>query len=113
MKFKRSEKGDVNMNSENLESIENLENRITDILSDVKTGGLSKDSIAMILCLENEIDSLELQIDTAESLIRLLKEKKVFAEYDGDRNKNFDIDHFLVISRRHDQAIKYLENMGF
>ena len=44
------------MNDEDLEMIEDLKDRITDILSDVKTGGLSKDSIAMIICLENEIE---------------------------------------------------------
>ena len=35
---------------------ENLDERIKDILEDVKEGGLTKDSIAMIICLENVID---------------------------------------------------------
>lgn len=88
------------MNNENLdkkiEDNENLEERIKDILGDVKKGGLTKDSIAMIICLENEIDSLEKQIDLAESTITLIKDKKVFANYEGDRDKPFDVDQFAL-----------------
>ncbi len=98
---------------EDLESVEKLENRITDILCDVKPRGLTKDSIAMIICLENEIENLERQIDVADSMINLIKNNRVSAEYEGDRNKSFDVNKFRLIMRRHDMAIKNLENMGF
>ena len=39
----------------------------------------------MVICLENEIVRLENEIDLAESAIRLLKDQKVFAIYEGDR----------------------------
>lgn len=100
------------MNNENLnENLdENLDEnaadvlaeRIKDILEDVKEGRLDEDSIAMIICLEDEIDNLECQIDLAESTIRLIKDKKAFATYDGDRNRPFDIDQF-TIARKEDE----------
>jgi len=75
---------------------ENLDERIKDILGDVKEGGLTKDSIAMIICLEDAIDKMEKDIDLAESAIRLIKGKKMFATYDGDRDEPYDIDQFIV-----------------
>jgi cell division septum initiation protein DivIVA len=88
------------MNTENLdekvEENENLEKRIEDILGDIKEGGLTKDSIAMVICLEDEIDSLEKQINLAESTITLIKSKKVFATYEGDRDKPYDLDQFAL-----------------
>lgn len=73
-----------------------LDERIKNILEDVKEGGLTKDSIAMILCLENEIYKLELEIDVAESTIRLIKDKKMFASYEGDRNNPYDVGLFML-----------------
>jgi len=88
------------MNNENLdkkiEDNENLEKRIKDILGDVKKGGLAKDSIAMVVCLENEIETLRKQINLAESTITLIKDKKVFATYEGDRDKPYDLDQFVL-----------------
>ncbi len=75
---------------------ENLEKRIEDILGDVKEGGLTKDSIAMIICLEDDIKKLKCHISIDESTIRLIKEKKVFAAYKGDRNIPFDVDQFTL-----------------
>lgn len=74
----------------------NLEKRIKDILADVKEGGLTKYSIAMIVCLEDEIDKLRKQINLAESTIGLIKEKKVYAKYEGDLSKTYDIDQFVL-----------------
>jgi hypothetical protein len=88
------------MNNENLdekiEDNENFEKRIEDVLADVKEGGLTKDSIAMIICLEDEIEMLTKKIDLAESMITLIKDRNVFANYEGDRDKPYDVDQFAV-----------------
>lgn len=88
------------MNNENLdkktEDNESLEKRIEDILGDVKKGGLAKDSIVMVICLENEIETLRKQINLAESTITLIKDKKVSATYEGDRDKPYDVDQFAL-----------------
>jgi coenzyme F420-reducing hydrogenase delta subunit len=72
----------------------NLDKRIKEMLGEVKEGGLTKDSIAMIVCLQDEIDKFGRQIDLAESTISLIKKKEVFAKYDGDVSKPYDIDQF-------------------
>jgi hypothetical protein len=88
------------MSNENLdekvEDNENLEERIEDILGDVKKGGLTKDAIAMVICLEDEIEMLREQIDFAELTITLIKDRKIFANYKGDRDKPYDVDQFAL-----------------
>ncbi len=91
----------------------NLDSRILDILEDVRPKALNSDSIAMIICLENEIDSLKLQIEGAESTIRLIKAKKIFVKYEGDKSKPVDLDQFRMMPRRHDVAVHDIENMRF
>ncbi len=92
---------------------ENLDGRILDALEDISSEGLNIDSVAMIICLENEISSLESQIDAAKATIRLIKAKKILIKYEGDRSKPVDLDQFRMISRRHDRAVHDLENMRF
>jgi hypothetical protein len=91
---------DDKMNNENMEEDTiDMQERIKDVLEDVKEGGLTKDSISMVICLENEIDRLDNEIDMATSLIRLIKDKKVYAEYEGDRNESYDVDQFRIIKK--------------
>jgi len=92
---------------------ENLDGRILDVLEDIRPEGLNSEAIAMIICLENEISSLESQIDAAEATIRLIKTKKILITYEGDRSKTVDLDQFRMIARRHDSAVHDLENMRF
>ncbi len=84
------------MNIEELDSTnnENLKKKIKDALKNVKEGGLNRDSIIMITCLKNEIEKLEHQLFVANSTIRLIKKKEVFATYEGDRSKPYDVDKF-------------------
>jgi hypothetical protein len=79
------------------------------VLEDVKEGGLTGDSIIMIILLEEEIKCLEKQIDLAEATIRLIKEKKVFATYDGNREK-YDIDQFTITKIENGKDDKYSIN---
>jgi len=101
------------MNKDTMNVEKSLDSRILDVLEDVRPGGLSSESIAMIICLEDEISNLKLQIDTAESTIRLIKDKKIFVKYGGDKSQPVDLDQFEIILRRHDCAVKDLENMRF
>ena len=65
-----------------------MDERIKGILADTK-GGLTKDSVAAIVCLENEINE-------DQTLIRLIKKGDIIATYEGDRTRPYDPDKFLI-----------------
>ena len=65
-----------------------MDERIKNILADTK-GGLTKDSVAAIVCLENEINE-------DQTLIRLIKKGDIIATYEGDRTRPYDPDKFLI-----------------
>lgn len=62
--------------------------RIKSILADAK-GGLTKDSVAAIVCLEDEINE-------DQTLIRLIKKGDVITTYEGDRTRPYDPDKFII-----------------
>lgn len=65
-----------------------MDERIESILASTK-GGLTKDSVAAIVCLEDEIIE-------DQTLIRLIKKGDVMATYEGDRTRPYDPDKFLI-----------------
>ena len=65
-----------------------IDERIKTVLADTK-GGLAKDSIAAIICLEDEIDKNQI-------LIRLIKRGDVVATYEGDRTRPYESGKFLL-----------------
>lgn len=65
-----------------------MDERIKNILADTK-GGLTKDSVAAIVCLEDEINE-------DQTLIRLIKKGDIIATYEGDRTRPYDPDKFLI-----------------
>lgn len=62
--------------------------RIKTILADTK-GGLTKDSVAAIICLEDEIIE-------DQDIIRLIKRGDIVATYEGDRTIPYEPDKFLL-----------------
>ncbi len=75
------------MDNENITGNE-MDERIKNILADTK-GGLTKDSVAAIVCLEDEINE-------DQRLIKLIKKGDVTATYEGDRTRPYDPDKFLI-----------------
>lgn len=65
-----------------------IDERTKSILADIK-GELSKDSVAAIICLENEIIE-------DQTLIRLLKRGDVIATYEGDRTVQYNPNKFML-----------------
>ncbi len=65
-----------------------MDKRIENILANIK-GGLTRDSVAAIVCLEDEI------IDD-QALIRLIKKGDIIVTYEGDRTRPYDPDKFLI-----------------
>lgn len=68
-----------------------MNERIEDLLLDNKEE-LTKDSIAAMLCLEDEMTNIK-------AAIELLKSGKIFAVYRGDRSIQYDPDEFLLMSK--------------
>ena len=65
-----------------------IDERIKTVLADTK-GGLTKDSVAAIICLEDEITE-------DQTLIRLIKKGDIVATYEGDRTMPYESDKFLL-----------------
>lgn len=62
--------------------------RIKNLLANT-TGGLTKDSVAAIVCLEDEIVK-------DQTIIRLIKKGDIIATYEGDRTRPYNSDKFML-----------------
>ncbi len=65
-----------------------MDERIKNILASTKRG-LTRDSVAAIVCLEDEIIE-------DQTLITLIKKGDIIATYEGDRTMPYDPDKFLI-----------------
>lgn len=64
--------------------------------------GLTKDSIAALICLEGELKNIR-------AAISLIKNRKIVAVYRGDRSEPYDSDKFVLMSKREFEEEKELQ----
>lgn len=69
-----------------------MDERMKNVLIDEKER-LTKDSIAALICLEDEIRDIK-------AAIALIRNGKIIAVYEGDRNKPYDSNKFLLMTKR-------------
>lgn len=69
-----------------------MDERINSVLKEDKER-LSKDSVAAIICLEDEMRKIK-------AAIALIRKGDVVAIYKGDRSKPYDSDEFILLSKR-------------
>lgn len=67
-----------------------MDERINDMSINNKEG-LTRDSIAAIICLEDEISD-------ANAAIALIKKGKIIAVYRGNRNRPYEFNEFVLMS---------------
>lgn len=67
---------------------DDIDERIKKVLADTQEG-LTKDSVAAVICLEDEIVE-------DQALIKLIKRGDVVATYEGDRTRPYESDKFLL-----------------
>jgi hypothetical protein len=72
--------------------VECKDERINGVLKEDKEI-LSKDSVAAIICLEDEMRKIK-------TAIALIRRGDIIAVYKGDRSEPYDSDEFILLSKR-------------
>lgn len=92
-KEKHYDRKGENMNDTMDEQVDDMmDERMNNVLIDERKR-LTKDSIAALICLEDEIHRIKAAID-------LIKSGKIVAIYNGDRSEPYDSNQFSLMTKR-------------